>query len=80
METRIITRQRVGLFLCSLIAIVVLTGCTNPFRPKLRDDSRVSTSNRTPLDVLQNLELAYRQKNINLYKELLHPDFRFELI
>ncbi len=61
---------------CSL----ALSSCWNPFRPKLVDDSSEEIRNSTPLDLLQNLGRAYKERNIDLYKGLLAPDFRFELI
>ena len=60
--------------------MLLLSSCTNPFRPKLLDISDAEILNRNPVELLQNLERAYREKNINVYKALLHPDFRFELI
>lgn len=63
-----------------LLPILLMMGCDNPFRPKLRYQDDTTIYNRNPSELLQNLELAYRQKNINIYKELLSPDFRFELI
>ncbi len=57
-----------------------IVSCTNPFRPKIRDDVNATLVNRTPKDVLQNLELSYKQRNIGIYEQLLAPDFRFELI
>ncbi|MDD2332080.1 MAG: hypothetical protein PHI68_05455 [Candidatus Cloacimonetes bacterium] len=58
--------------------LLLVWGCTNPFHPKMRN--LPSYSNRTPGEVLNNLVLAYKQKNIELYKTLLAEDFRFELI
>lgn len=68
------------LYLPLLLAALFLASCWNPFHPPLLDDSDSSLRNATPLDVLQNLERAYKERNINIYKELLAPDFRFELI
>jgi hypothetical protein len=64
------------------LALLLLTSCDNPFRPKLFDVSRGDEEvlNSTPEKLLRNLERAYQEKNINLYLSLLHPDFRFELI
>lgn len=62
------------------LGLLLLMSCSNPFRPRLRDESRAVVYNRTPVEVLENLEQAYLQKNINLYKQLLSSDFRFELI
>jgi len=59
---------------------LLLSSCNNPFRPRLYDQSDTEILNRTPTELLQNLERAYKEKNINIYKTLLHPDFRFELI
>ncbi len=64
-----------------LLALTIFLGsCWNPFHPSLIDNSDSSLRYATPRDVLQNLELAYKERNINIYKELLAPDFRFELI
>ena len=64
-----------------LIFLTFLIGsCSNPFCPELNDVSSAEIQNRTPEELLQNLERAYTEKNINLYKSLLHPDFRFELL
>jgi len=68
------------IFAILLYCLLLLTACDNPFHPKLRHLNNPQNQNRTPTELLQNLELAYRQKNIDLYKELLSPDFRFELI
>ncbi|MEN6444584.1 MAG: hypothetical protein ABFC98_00900 [Candidatus Cloacimonas sp.] len=63
-----------------LFLAFLLSSCQNPFCPKLYDVSSAEIENRTPEELLQNLERAYTEKNINLYKSLLHPDFRFELL
>ena len=67
-------------FLPVLAAFLALTSCWNPFHPRLADISNDTIQNRTPLEVLQNLERAYSERNINIYKTLLAQDFRFELI
>ncbi|NLO10900.1 MAG: hypothetical protein GX122_00495 [Candidatus Cloacimonetes bacterium] len=59
---------------------LLLSGCWNPFRPALVDESSDLIHNRSPIELLQNLERSYRERNINIYKSLLAPDFRFELI
>jgi len=46
----------------------------------MEDHSDTTIQNRTPQEVLENLELSYKERNINIYKELLSEDFRFELI
>lgn len=68
--------QFIGLLLFSLL----IQSCWNPFRPRMIDNSNDLILNRTPVELLQNLERAYRERNINIYRELLAPDFRFELI
>ncbi len=68
------------LSLMLLIAALALSSCQNPFHPPLVDNSQPTVQNRTPLEVLQNLELAYAERNINIYKTLLARDFRFELL
>ncbi|NLW19734.1 MAG: hypothetical protein GXY81_08620 [Candidatus Cloacimonetes bacterium] len=57
-----------------------LASCWNPFRPPLIDRPGNGLRVGTPIEVLQSLEMAYRERNINIYKGLLAPDFRFELI
>ncbi len=74
-----ITRNRYPIFLL-LLSSLLLQSCWNPFRPRMIDNSNDLIHNRTPLELLQNLERAYRERNINIYKSLLAPDFRFELI
>jgi len=61
-----------------LTLALLIVSCSNPFHPEMKDDKPFS--NRTPIELLENLELAYKQKNLELYKSLLAPDFRFELI
>ncbi|HQB98056.1 MAG TPA: hypothetical protein PKZ46_03910, partial [Candidatus Cloacimonadota bacterium] len=63
-----------------LLLLVVLGACENPFRPPLRDSSSDVVQNRSPEELLKNLEKAYREKNINIFRKLLHPDYRFELL
>lgn len=63
-----------------ILASLLLQSCWNPFRPRMIDNSNDLIHNRTPVELLQNLERAYRERNINIYKALLAPDFRFELI
>jgi len=63
-----------------ILLLAGLIGCTNPFRPKIRDDINSTVANRTPKEVLQSLELSYKQRNIGIFGQLLSSDFRFELI
>lgn len=63
-----------------LLLLVVLGACENPFRPPLRDSSSDVVQNRSPEELLKNLEKAYREKNINIFRKILHPDYRFELL
>lgn len=72
-------RSKLLPWLIILLALSIAS-CTNPFRPMIRDDINTTVSNRTPKEVLQNLELSYKQRNIGIYEQLLAPDFRFELI
>lgn len=72
------TCNKLSLFL--LAGMLLLAGCWNPFRPPLEDDSSAGIQNRTPLELLNNLQRAYSERNIEIYKGLLAPDFRFELI
>lgn len=72
------TANKLSLFL--LAGVFLLSGCWNPFHPALEDDSTAEIHNRTPLELLNNLQRAYNERNIDIYKTLLAPDFRFELI
>lgn len=65
-----------------IISSLLLQGCWNPFRlkPIQYPDTDGGIDNSTPVKVLENLERAYRERNINIFKSLLAPDFRFELI
>ena len=64
-----------------LLGLTLFLGsCWNPFRPHLIDSPGNGLRVGSPIEVLQSLEMAYRERNINIYKGLLAPDFRFELI
>ncbi len=66
--------------LLPLCLILLALGCQNPFRPKLIDISTSAIYNRSPEELLRNLEKSYREKNINIFRSLLHEDYRFELL
>lgn len=73
----------IKIFTLSLILLTLFTfGCKNPFNPEATDkDTEIEgLPNNTPMNVLKNLEQAYNQKNLELYKNVLSEDFRFELI
>lgn len=68
------------LVICTLFLI---SSCENPFNPAMEyhlDLNGQQRSNRTPREVLENLEIAYNQKDIELFKNILSKDFRFELL
>ncbi|MCD8479498.1 MAG: hypothetical protein LRZ88_04230 [Candidatus Cloacimonetes bacterium] len=67
-------------FVLILLITLLLSSCQNPFRPELRDNSSASILNRNPEELLRNLEKAYQEKNINIFKQLLHEDYRFEML
>ncbi len=54
----------------------------NPFNPAMIDNISTSTDYdfSTPTKVIENLVRAYEQKNIELFKQCLAEEFRFELI
>lgn len=68
------------LILLLLASLLLLTSCRNPFRPSLIYDPDDGLLNSSPQKVLENLQRAYQDKDIDLYKKLLAPDFRFELL
>ncbi|MDD3563440.1 MAG: hypothetical protein PHR32_07185 [Candidatus Cloacimonetes bacterium] len=63
-----------------LLLMLIIFGCQNPFRPKLTDSSTSVILSRSPEELLRNLEKSYREKNINIFRQLLHKDYRFELL
>jgi hypothetical protein len=63
-----------------LFLLLFIGACNNPFRPPLIDTSSDELLNRSPEELLKNLEKAYKEKNINIFRNLLHPDYRFELL
>ncbi|HRY84676.1 MAG TPA: hypothetical protein P5533_08595 [Candidatus Cloacimonadota bacterium] len=65
---------------CLLVSLLLLVSCRNPFRPSLTYNEDDGLLNSSPQKVLENLQRAYQDKDIELYKKLLAPDFRFELL
>lgn len=63
-----------------LLTMLIIFGCHNPFRPNLMDSSTSVIHSRSPEELLLNLEKSYREKNINIFRQLLHKDYRFELL
>jgi len=72
-------RNSLGFLALALLA-VLLGSCRNPFRPQLVYELDSGLHNSTPKELLESLQRAYQDKNIKLYKKLLTPDFRFELL
>lgn len=68
------------LFLILLTSLLLSSGCRNPFRPDLVYIDDDGLQNSSPKKVLESLQRAYQDKDIELYKKLLAPDFRFELL
>ncbi len=71
------------LFRTLIIAFMIITlGCDNPFNPDSENNNNPTESNPndSPENLISNLELAYNQKDIDLYKSCLADDFRFQLI
>jgi hypothetical protein len=56
-------------------AAVILTGCL--FSPPPPGEPQQPVEMTTPANVLKNIAIAYNQKNIDLYKKALSPDFVF---
>lgn len=79
------SRNSLPIFFELVLIIGILfsvNGCTNPFNPNIiKNASDVSTiANITPRNVLKNLETAYNQQDLDLFKSCLSTSFRFELI
>lgn len=72
--------SRFKLYTLSMLYALVLSSCLNPFHPNIRNNGPNAIQNSTPVEVLQTLEQAYKQKNIKLFESCLAPDFRFELL
>lgn len=65
-----------------LLVILSLIGCENPFNPSSNHTNKPSDfePNTTPQILLANLEDAYVQKDLELYKYCLDEEFKFQLI
>lgn len=63
-----------------VLLFLLAAGCTNPFHPRLQDSDIQNNINESPQMVLQTLEQAYTQKNLQLFSACLAEDFRFELL
>jgi len=65
----------------SLLFIIFVFGCVNPFAPKLDENSGNDNSlisDRTNVDgIFKNLQYAYTFKDSTIYGELLKGDFLF---
>ncbi|MCX7930275.1 MAG: hypothetical protein N2663_06110 [Chlorobi bacterium] len=63
-----------------LIAVTLLSGCTNPFAPRLLDQplSSAGLSDQRSIDgVFQNFRIAYATKDTLTYGKLLASSFAF---
>ncbi len=69
---------RITILLC--ICLFLTSACTNPFHPRMQDSDIVNVVNDSPASVLQSLEQAYTQKNLQLFTRCLASDYRFELL
>jgi hypothetical protein len=56
-------------------AALILTGCLFSPPPEVPPQQPVEMT--TPANVLKNIAIAYNQRNIDLYKKALSPDFVF---
>jgi len=64
-----------------LVLALLSASCNNPFLPELSDVSDPLVNNRTPRELLNNLQIAYSEKNIKLFRGLLDKEnYRFELV
>lgn len=64
-----------------LFSFVTITGCENPFAPKVvssdRNTGSIISDRKTIEGVFQNLSVAYQLKDTTIYGELLDPGFIF---
>jgi hypothetical protein len=64
-----------------LIGVVLLSGCLNPFAPKLTNSleggDMIITSQATPQEALQNFKIAYTFRDSLLYSDVLDTGFLF---
>jgi hypothetical protein len=56
-------------------AALALTGC--PFKPPDEEPPKQPVEMTSPANVLKNVEIAYNQRNIDLYKKTLSTNFVF---
>ena len=68
--------------LLALSSLVLIAGCVNIFNPPTFKTSKstITRSNSSPRQVLENLETAYNQQDIELFKSCLSESFRFILL
>jgi hypothetical protein len=79
------TRMIGASFCCCLLLIFlmgwIITGCLNPFAPKLTDKLEVGdlvvTQQKTPDEVLQNFKIAYMFQDSLLYSDTIDTSFIF---
>ncbi len=69
-----------GALLCTA-GLLVVTGCANPFAPKLGDITTeldvFLTEQKTPEEVLINFQFSYTIKDSLVYRDVLDDDFLF---
>ncbi|MCE2504322.1 MAG: hypothetical protein J4G05_09745 [Chlorobi bacterium] len=67
--------------IASLLGILSIAGCTNPFAPtldpELNPNSTLLGDQHTIEGVFQNIQYAYTYRDTLIYGDLLHPDFQF---
>ncbi len=62
------------------VYILFLSACENPFNPSTIPTPEDQYDFSTPQQTLSNLESAYKNMNIDLYKRCLSDDFQFQLL
>ena len=74
--------RRLLLGVTGMLLTLFTVSCDNPFRPNMRKQTETpaAATADSPTQLLLNLEDAYNRRDIDLYKECLHPAFRFVLI
>ena len=61
----------------SVVVLCLSIGCYNPFLPPIGTPPAKNNARSTPSGVINQLKNAYETRNVNLFKTLLSPTYRF---
>ncbi|MBD3369796.1 hypothetical protein GF402_05465 [Candidatus Fermentibacteria bacterium] len=76
------SRTRKVMAACAILAVALAGGCWNPFNPDQGepDEFQYHSFCDSGYKVLENLEYAYRSRDIDRYLDCFRDDFEFKLL